>query len=234
MTNPGDLTPDQQALVGMLREDAENRYLEGDCGALRHSVAHRPHDPAFTLLLDGKHSVPRVHRRGCYICEDPEFAAMGMPLCMPCARCGGHIPADDESCDDCGWSANPHHQDPTCGLDPASYDELQFGDYETSEPYLVVTGTRYDGLPLCFGDLRDDEVEKREGDRVLDLTMTGSWRGTVVQVLAHPVTLRLDSEGRHEEGSYPYEATVLVEYGAGVHQPGDLVRTRPQWLRVIP
>ena len=69
-------------------------------------------DPAYFLLTDGHTSTPEVHRDGCYICRDPEFAQMGLPLCKKCPRCtegnngeaAGHIPADDRQCDDCGWS----------------------------------------------------------------------------------------------------------------------------------
>jgi hypothetical protein len=61
----------------------------------------RPDDPAYSLLLDDYTTTPTVHRTGCYICEDPEFAQMGLPLCKPCPRCRGHIAADDTVCDDC-------------------------------------------------------------------------------------------------------------------------------------
>ncbi|MDT7784568.1 MAG: hypothetical protein QOF58_2987, partial [Pseudonocardiales bacterium] len=44
----------------------------------------QPDDPAFFLLHHGPTSTPRVYRRGCFICEDPEFAQMGLPLCRPC------------------------------------------------------------------------------------------------------------------------------------------------------
>ncbi|EFC86499.1 hypothetical protein FrEUN1fDRAFT_0394 [Parafrankia sp. EUN1f] len=61
------------------------------------------------MMRDGHTTAPEVHRDGCYICEDPEFAQMGMPLCKPCPRCvskgeagGGHVPADDTVCTDCG------------------------------------------------------------------------------------------------------------------------------------
>lgn len=71
----------------------------------------KPTDPAYFLLKDGHTSTPTVHRDGCYICEDPEFAQMGLPLCSPCPKCTaggvepkGHVPADDECCDDCGVS----------------------------------------------------------------------------------------------------------------------------------
>ena len=59
-------------------------------------------DPAQVLLRDGYTSTPVVYRSGCYICEDPEFAQMGLPLCRMCGHCGGHIAADDSRCDDCG------------------------------------------------------------------------------------------------------------------------------------
>lgn len=69
----------------------------------------KPSDPAYWMLSDGHTSTPEIHRDGCYICTDPEFAAMGLPLCKSCPKCSaekgepaGHVPADDEECDDCG------------------------------------------------------------------------------------------------------------------------------------
>ena len=62
----------------------------------------QPDDLAYRLLLDGYTTEPVVYRRGCYICEDPEFAQMGLPLCRTCGHCAGHIAADDTRCDDCG------------------------------------------------------------------------------------------------------------------------------------
>jgi hypothetical protein len=40
-----------------------------------------------------------VYNQSCYICRDPEFAQMGLPLCYPCPVCGAHTPADDVVCD---------------------------------------------------------------------------------------------------------------------------------------
>lgn len=60
-------------------------------------------DPAQVLLRDKYTSEPEVYRQSCYICRDPEFAQMGLPLCKKCKKCGGHIPADDTACDDCGF-----------------------------------------------------------------------------------------------------------------------------------
>ncbi len=40
-----------------------------------------------------------VYNSSCYICKDPEFALMGLPLCYPCKQCGAHTPADDMTCD---------------------------------------------------------------------------------------------------------------------------------------
>ena len=62
----------------------------------------RSDDPAFALLLDNFTSTPTTFRRGCYICEDHEYAQMGLPLCYKCDKCKGHVPADDPTCDDCG------------------------------------------------------------------------------------------------------------------------------------
>lgn len=110
---PHKLTEDQARLVQGLHDDAWNRFQGGDLGAMEHSVASKPYDPAYVLLLDGKTSTPVVHRDGCYICEDPEFAAMGLPLCFKCPACVragrglGHIAADDSTCDECKYQHSP-------------------------------------------------------------------------------------------------------------------------------
>lgn len=85
----------------------------------------RPHDPAYALLKDEIVTTPRVHRAGCYICKDMEFARMGLPLCSPCCACSirfqrpgaGHIPADNPVCDDC-----EHEQCESCA-DAGSQEE---------------------------------------------------------------------------------------------------------------
>lgn len=59
-------------------------------------------DPCQWMLKDDFVSKPIVHRKGCHICEDPEFAQMGLPLCYLCVFCGGHVAADNTICDDCG------------------------------------------------------------------------------------------------------------------------------------
>jgi hypothetical protein len=63
-------------------------------------------DPAYWMLDQGlrdksKRSTTTVFKVGCYICEDPEFSLMGLPLCYPCNKCGG-VAADDSVCDECG------------------------------------------------------------------------------------------------------------------------------------
>lgn len=69
-----------------------------------------PSDPAYFMLEQGikdptKWSQTTVFKDGCYICEDPEFAIMGMSLCYPCPKCGGHIAADEMMCGNgCEWS----------------------------------------------------------------------------------------------------------------------------------
>lgn len=61
-------------------------------------------DPAYWMLLDDYVTIPEIFQAGCYICEDPEFAQMGLPLCKPCLAegCSGHCAADNPICDDCG------------------------------------------------------------------------------------------------------------------------------------
>lgn len=74
------------------------------------SVPMRPDDPAYWMLERGLKdaamcSRTTVFKAGCYICEDPEFSLMGLPLCYPCPKCGGHIAADESVCDDCDYDA---------------------------------------------------------------------------------------------------------------------------------
>jgi hypothetical protein len=66
----------------------------------------RADDPAYWMLEEGladpsKRSTPTVHSDNCSICRDPEFSLMGLPLCYPCSKCGGHVAADNSVCDAC-------------------------------------------------------------------------------------------------------------------------------------
>jgi hypothetical protein len=87
------------------------KYCGETCLNLNKSTQMRTNDPAYWMLHSGhKSTPPSVYREGCYICEDPEFAQMGMPLCEPCPQCtkrsgttAGHIPAEDPVCEDCGY-----------------------------------------------------------------------------------------------------------------------------------
>jgi ribosomal protein L37E len=66
-------------------------------------------DPAHVLLTDGYTSRTTVYDERCYICRDPEFSQMGLPLCRECEECGrtgrglGHVAADDCVCSACGY-----------------------------------------------------------------------------------------------------------------------------------
>ena len=52
----------------------------------------------------GSHPDRSIYRSSCYICNDPDYAQMGMPLCSACEVCKvGHIAADDSVCDNCGY-----------------------------------------------------------------------------------------------------------------------------------
>jgi hypothetical protein len=66
-----------------------------------------PADPAWWMMEDDFTSTPvkGLYRDNCYICRDPEFAQMGLPLCYACTECGGHVAADDTVCDDCSVDA---------------------------------------------------------------------------------------------------------------------------------
>ena len=70
------------------------------------SIPLPPDDPCQWMLQQGikdptKRSVSTVYDPDCYICRDPEFALMGLPLCYPCQFCGEHVPADDPRCSGC-------------------------------------------------------------------------------------------------------------------------------------
>jgi len=71
----------------------------------------KPNDPAYWMLFDGFESKPNleIYDPDCYICNDPEFAQMGLPLCKPCLICGAHVAADDYICND----GHVQPQDPT-------------------------------------------------------------------------------------------------------------------------
>ena len=71
------------------------------------SIPLKKQDPAYWMLEEGLNDPDKcrnnsAYKKGCYICEDPEFALMGLPLCTKCKNCSGHVPADDSICDDCG------------------------------------------------------------------------------------------------------------------------------------
>jgi hypothetical protein len=77
------------------------------------SLPLRKDDPAYWMLEQGlkdpsKRSVTTVYDANCYICQDPEFSLMGLPLCYPCDKCGGHVPADDSVCTDCKFDNYPY------------------------------------------------------------------------------------------------------------------------------
>lgn len=86
-------------------------------GEIHEDFSHkmRDDDPAFWMLNDDFHSTPTAYSPTCYICRDPEFAQMGMPLCYPCYKCGAHVPADDCVCDN--------------GHDQQDMDNTEFAEY---------------------------------------------------------------------------------------------------------
>ena len=87
------------------------------------SVPMKPDDAAYWMLQRGQNEAwavatgqisedettwitkSTVFNSHCYICNDPEFALMGLPLCFPCptlvdgVECGEHIAADDTVCE---------------------------------------------------------------------------------------------------------------------------------------
>lgn len=77
------------------------------------SVPLKTNDPAYWMLEEGRKKVesgegikrPETYKSDCYICLDPEFALMGLPLCWSCrvmvdgVECGAHGAADDIECE---------------------------------------------------------------------------------------------------------------------------------------
>ena len=110
--------------------DIRKAYQDG-WNKLGMSVPMKPSDPAYWMLSSPHTSTPTVFRKGCYICEDPEFAQMGMPLCKPCQEAGrgdGHSAADNPICDDCG-----HECHPECGC----YPELMNNGNNSNDIWVV-------------------------------------------------------------------------------------------------
>ncbi len=100
------------------------------------SIPMKPDDPAYWMLFDGRTSTPVVFDRNCYICTDPEFAQMGMPLCRVCISCqetdrgDGHIPADDEVCSVCGFNGFEHYMKQE--YESRMNDQTQENSYEAA------------------------------------------------------------------------------------------------------
>jgi hypothetical protein len=110
------------------------------------AVKMRPDDPAYWMLSDGVETTPVVHNDTCYICRDPEFAQMGLPLCRKCPACGGHIAADDTVCDNCGL--DDHHF------------------------WEAVREGRYEWIACVFSTGYPDYEHKRPTDKELDAALS--------------------------------------------------------------
>jgi hypothetical protein len=113
----------------------------------------RPNDPGYFLLRDNRQSQPKVHRKGCYICEDMEFARMGLSLCNLCCECtkqrgkpSGHIAADDGQCDDCG-----HEMCVRCGDVPPQQEDICTCATPCCEITASDIGLPYSGVAYSCG-----------------------------------------------------------------------------------
>lgn len=99
-----NLTPLQERMA---------RAILGDEAVDRADMSGPSHlTPAERILYNDDYtSSTRVYDPNCYICRDPDFARMGLPLCRECPRCReksagtelGHVAADDTSCTVCGY-----------------------------------------------------------------------------------------------------------------------------------
>lgn len=88
------------------------------------SVKMRPDDPCYWMLFDDVETTPVIYDPDCYICNDPEFARMGLPLCRKCPYCGGHVPADDDVCTNCGGNERTFYEQETIELE-VCHDRLE-------------------------------------------------------------------------------------------------------------
>lgn len=129
----------------------------------------QPNDSAAWMVQKGlsdpaARSQQHVARRpGCYICEDPEFELMGLPLCRPCPVCTllrnqptradggsrlvpyGHVPADDTACSDCDQDAQEWHEAAAFG-DPA---EIRHAMLYAGRVHLILAGVfTQDEVPI--------------------------------------------------------------------------------------
>jgi hypothetical protein len=93
-------------------------------------------DPAHFLLTDGHTTTPTVHNPSCYICRDPEFAQMGLPLCYPCPVCKAHTPADDPTCDN-GHDTYPEEYGPAPDGVPVVTTLPDLEQYDAREVHTV-------------------------------------------------------------------------------------------------
>ena len=80
------------------------------------SVPLKTSDPCYWMLEQGradpsKQSIPTAYDEDCFICRDPEFALMGLPVCYPCSKCQHHIAADDPRCAGCGYDNSDDYQE---------------------------------------------------------------------------------------------------------------------------
>ncbi len=97
---------------------------------------------------------PDVFSESCYICNDPDFAQMGLPLCYPCRFCKGHVAADDSVCDACGKDQEPDclrcgKDRPDCLCPPGIQDSPRLGPCTAGD-----CGSKR--CPTCLGMDRAD------------------------------------------------------------------------------
>lgn len=95
-------------------------WCGGDCKAeclnLKGSTQMKTDDPAYWMLSTENVTSTSAYDPMCYICRDPEFAQMGLPLCYPCPSCQkngktGHVPADDVECTECGANLQEYYEE---------------------------------------------------------------------------------------------------------------------------
>ena len=89
----------EDATSAAFRAYDTHEHIVGGTNGIRVTPLDNP--PCYPAEREG--SAKTIHKDGCYICEDPEFERMGLPLCYACPTCGAHVAADEAGCKECGY-----------------------------------------------------------------------------------------------------------------------------------
>lgn len=122
-----------------------------------------PNDPCRFMLHDGFTTEPKVYQPGCHICEDPEFAQMGLPLCYPCKFCRGHVAADGDVCDKCGKDQNNDANDHKCLICNLPLADLCLVKHPTLKYCIAALQVKIEQLQTEL-----DNIKKKKKEKIID------------------------------------------------------------------